>query len=302
MSQLADVVGAAGGAQPFADMLRQLQELARGSGGTGVLSELFRDLTQVITGAGGAEGLLQRLMAERGVVVQQAAPRADSSGAELASQAEVRIAFPAAVLQPVMRQPGATAWACFAALPARPRVQALAALKAKVGSLEDEVMGFNSTIEELRAAGRVEAMEDLMTNLLGELVRAVLACFGIVVSCAGCVSPLVLLGGATLSGVGTRRERAAEQRREGSRAGRDRDEGDAGPGAQLALPRYAESLWRGTAGGRGAARPACPAAALGASHRDLTAIARWHTAQFAARARPHGTVRCARAGDGRRLT
>jgi hypothetical protein len=51
-------------------------------------------------------------------------------------------------------------------------VQLLASLKSRVTSLEDEVTDFNKTIEELRAAGRVEAMEDLMTNLLGELVRA----------------------------------------------------------------------------------------------------------------------------------
>jgi hypothetical protein len=49
-------------------------------------------------------------------------------------------------------------------------VQLLASLKSRVTDLENAVTGFNKTIEELRAAGRVEAMEDLMTNLLGQLV------------------------------------------------------------------------------------------------------------------------------------
>ena len=38
--------------------------------------------------------------------------------------------------------------------------------------LVSEVDGFRASIEELRAAGRVEAMEDLMSGLLGELVRS----------------------------------------------------------------------------------------------------------------------------------
>lgn len=36
--------------------------------------------------------------------------------------------------------------------------------------LEKDVNGFNDTIEELRAAGRVEAMEDLMSSLMSNLV------------------------------------------------------------------------------------------------------------------------------------
>ena len=50
-------------------------------------------------------------------------------------------------------------------------MQLLATLKAMVTRLAGEVEGFKSSIEELRAAGRVEAMEDLMTGLLGELAR-----------------------------------------------------------------------------------------------------------------------------------
>lgn len=49
-------------------------------------------------------------------------------------------------------------------------LQLLTSLKEKVAGLESDVAGFEKTIEELRAAGRIEAMEDLMTNLLGDLV------------------------------------------------------------------------------------------------------------------------------------
>jgi hypothetical protein len=49
-------------------------------------------------------------------------------------------------------------------------VQLLASLKEKVEGLESDVAGFEKMIEEIRATGRIEAMEDLMTNLLGDLV------------------------------------------------------------------------------------------------------------------------------------
>lgn len=50
-------------------------------------------------------------------------------------------------------------------------MQAVKELAAQVAKLQAEVAGFEKAMEELRAAGRVEAMEDLMSNLLGELVR-----------------------------------------------------------------------------------------------------------------------------------
>lgn len=53
----------------------------------------------------------------------------------------------------------------------RSRLQELAGLKKTVVALREEVDAFEKSIEELRAAGRVEAMEDLMTNLAEQLVR-----------------------------------------------------------------------------------------------------------------------------------
>jgi hypothetical protein len=54
------------------------------------------------------------------------------------------------------------------------RLQLLAKLKATVARLAGDVEGFKSSIDELRAAGRVEAMEDLMSGLARDLVRSVL--------------------------------------------------------------------------------------------------------------------------------
>jgi hypothetical protein len=47
----------------------------------------------------------------------------------------------------------------------------IAALQKQVVGLREEVDGFARSVEEVRAAGRVEAMEDLMTNLAEHLVR-----------------------------------------------------------------------------------------------------------------------------------
>lgn len=57
------------------------------------------------------------------------------------------------------------------------KLQLLKALMKRVEELEKEVNGFNDTIEELRAAGRVEAMEDLMSSLMDNLVRPCTCCW-----------------------------------------------------------------------------------------------------------------------------
>lgn len=61
--------------------------------------------------------------------------------------------------------------------------------------LEKEVNGFNDTIEQLRAAGRVEAMEDLMSNLMVNLVSIHLITARIVHICSTASVGLLLIRG-----------------------------------------------------------------------------------------------------------
>lgn len=58
-------------------------------------------------------------------------------------------------------------------------MQLLEKLQKQVASLEHEMSGFDKTVDELRAAGRVEAMEDMMNGLLGDLVRVSFRLFGL---------------------------------------------------------------------------------------------------------------------------
>lgn len=55
-------------------------------------------------------------------------------------------------------------------------LQMLNSLREQVLSVEADVHGFSKTIDDLRAAGRIEAMEDMMHNLLGDLVRPLSSC------------------------------------------------------------------------------------------------------------------------------
>lgn len=55
-------------------------------------------------------------------------------------------------------------------------MQALEELKKRMAGTEKELSGFTDNIEKIRAAGRMEAMRDLMQTVAESLVRAGTLC------------------------------------------------------------------------------------------------------------------------------
>eukprot|EP00892_Ulva_mutabilis_P011816 jgi/Ulvmu1/9006/UM005_0097.1 len=146
LSATSDLTAAFGGASKAQDIMSRLAALVEAFGGKDALVGIIASLSDLLDRLGGVDGLMELLARHK----------------ELLD----RTADLERLHDELKQMPGNTVG------PTRQDKELIKSMEKRVQQLEQEVNGFSDTIEQLRAAGRVEAMEDLMSNLMDNLVRA----------------------------------------------------------------------------------------------------------------------------------